>query len=87
MIGQIKPISAKHINNWNFPTIQHLSLSIYFNNNNNNCKTSIVPISSKRIELSGSPSIGAGQTHSPGTMQSSSTNDQMEWKLRKDKKV
>ena len=56
-------------------------------NNNNNFKTSIVPISSKRIELSGGPSTGVGQTHSPGKMQSSSTNDQMEWKLRKDKRV
>ena len=39
-------------------------------NNNNNYKTSIAPISSKRIELSGAPSGGIGQTHSPGTMQS-----------------
>ena len=36
-------------------------------------KTSIAPISSKRIKLSGAPSTGVGQTHSPGTMQSSST--------------
>ena len=42
-------------------------------NNNNNYKTSIAPISSKRIELSGELSTGVGQTHSPGTMQSSST--------------
>jgi len=28
---------------------------------------------SKRIELSGTHSIGVGQTHSPGMMQSSST--------------
>ena len=40
---------------------------------NNNYKTSIAPISLKRIELSGAPSTGVGQTHSPGTMQSSST--------------
>ena len=31
--------------------------------------SSIAPISSKRIELSGAPSTGVGQTHSPGTMQ------------------
>ena len=30
---------------------------------------------------------GVGQTHSLGTMQSSSTSDQMGWKLRKDKQV
>ena len=41
--------------------------------NDNNYKTSIAPISSKRIELSGPPSIGVGQTHSSGTMQSSLT--------------
>jgi len=29
--------------------------------------------------------IGVGQTHSTGIMQSSPTNYQMEWKLRKDK--
>jgi len=34
---------------------------------------SIAPISSKRIELGGAPSAGVGKTHSPGTMQSSST--------------
>jgi len=39
----------------------------------NNYKTSIAPISAKRIELSGAPSGGVGQTHSPDTMQSSST--------------
>jgi len=55
--------------------------------NNNNYKTSIVPISSKRIQLSGALSTGFGQTHSPGTMQSSSTNGQMEWKRKKDKPV
>jgi len=44
---------------------------IKYNNNNDN--TSIAPISSKRIELSGAPSGGVGQTHSPGAMQSSST--------------
>jgi len=52
--------SSKHNNNNN-------------NNNNNNYKTSIVPISSKRIELSGVPSTGVGKTHSPGTIQSLST--------------
>ena len=36
--------------------------------NTNNYKTSIAPISSKRIELNDSPSTGVGQTHSPGTM-------------------
>ena len=40
---------------------------------NNNCKTSIAPKSSKGIELTGAPSTGVGQTHSPGTMQSSPT--------------
>jgi len=50
-------------------------------------QSSIAPISSKRFELSGAPSTGVGQTHSPGTMQNSSTNDQMEKKLRKDKRV
>jgi len=43
------------------------------NNNNNNYKTSIVPVSSKRIELSGTPSTRIGQADNPGTMQSSST--------------
>jgi len=47
----------------------------------------MAPISSKRIELSGAPSTGVGQTHSLGTMRSSSTNYQMEWKRRKDKRV
>jgi len=56
-------------------------------NNINNYKTSIAPISSKRIELSDAPSTGVGQTHSQGTMQSSSTNDWMEWKFMKDKQV
>ena len=41
--------------------------------NYNNYKTSIVPISSKRIEVSGAPSTGVGQIHSLGTMQGSST--------------
>jgi len=52
-----------------------------------NYKTSIAPISSKRIELSGTPGTRVGQTHSPGTLQGSSTIDQMEWKLRQDKQV
>ena len=33
------------------------------------------------------PSTVVEPTHSPGTMQSSPTNDQMEWKLRTDKQV
>ena len=41
-----------------------------------------MPISLKSIEVSGAPSTGVGQTHSPSIMQGSSTNDQMEWKLR-----
>ena len=47
-------------------------------------KLILPPISSKRIELSGVSSTrghlvqGVGQTHSPGTMLISSTNDQME---------
>ena len=41
--------------------------------NNNNYKTSIAQISSKRIKLSGAPSTWVGQTHSPDMMQSSST--------------
>jgi len=44
----------------------------------NNYKTSIVPISSNRIKLSGAPSGGVGQTPSLGTMQSSST--MIRWK-------
>jgi len=36
-------------------------------------KTSIPPISMKRIELSGAPNIEDGQTHIPGMMQSSPT--------------
>ena len=48
-------------------------ITVLYNNNNNNCKTSIVPLSAKRIELSGAPSGGVGQTHSPVIMQSSST--------------
>ena len=51
----------------------------------NNYKTYIALISSKRIELSDAPNTVVRQTHSPGT--SSSTNDQKEWKLRKDKRV
>jgi len=59
-------------------------------NNNNNYKIYIVPISSKRIELSGVPSTGVGQTHSSGTMQSSSTTDEMEgnlWRISESEKV
>ena len=54
-----------------------------FNNSNNNYKT----LFSKRIQLGGAPSTGAEQTHSPGTMQSSTTDDQVERTLRKDKQV
>ena len=39
-------------------------------------KHSIAPISTKGIELSLATSTGTGLTHSPGTMQGSSTNDQ-----------
>jgi len=39
----------------------------------NNNKTSVVPVSFKRIELSGVPNTGVGQFHSLGTMQGSST--------------
>jgi len=53
----------------------------------NKILTSIAPISSKRIELSGTPSTGVKQSHSQDTTQSSSTNDQMPWKLRSDKQV
>ena len=45
----------------------------YNNNNINNYKTSIAPISPKRFELSGIASTGVGKTHSPGMGQSSST--------------
>ena len=38
-----------------------------------NYKTYIAPISFKRIKLNGAPSTGIGQTHSLGSMQSSST--------------
>jgi len=55
-------------------------------NNNNNDKTSIAPISSNGIKLSGAPSTGVGQTHSLGMMQFIN-NDQMARKLRKDKRV
>ena len=44
----------------------------------NNDKTSIVPISSKRIKLSGKPSRWVGQTNSLVKMQSSST--MIRWK-------
>ena len=44
----------------------------------NNYTTSIAPISSKWIEFSGVPSTGVWQTHSPGTMQSSSA--MIRWK-------
>ena len=47
---------------------EHILISCCKPGNNNNYKTSIAPISSKRIELSGAPSAGDGQTHSPGTM-------------------
>jgi len=46
--------------------------------NYNNYKTSVAPISRKIIELSGAPSTGVGQTHSPGMMQRSST--MIRWK-------
>jgi len=55
-------------------------LNIPLRNMNYNYKTSIAPISSKRTELSGAPRGGVGQTHSPGTMRSSSRNDQ-KWKV------
>ena len=44
----------------------------------NNNKTSIASVSSKRIELSGASSRVIEKTHSPGTMERSSTNDQIE---------
>jgi len=56
---------------------------MYALNNDNNYKTSVAPISSKTIKLSGIPSAGVEQTHSPGTMQSSSTR--ITWE--KDKRV
>jgi len=59
----------------------------WLNYYNNNKKNSIVLISPKWIELSGTPSTGVGQTHSTGTMQRSSTNYHTEWKLRKDKQI
>ena len=52
------------------------------NNNNNNYKLSIVPISSKENELGDAHSTGVGETHSPCTMESSSTNDQMDQKTK-----
>ena len=65
--------------NYHFPgqRLQDLNIIIIINNN---CKTSIAPISSKRIKLSGALSTGVGQTYSLGTMPSSSPNDRMEWK-------
>ena len=44
---------------------------IFYIDNNNNDKTSIAPLSWKRIKFSGAPCTGIGQTHSPGTMLSS----------------
>ena len=64
-----------------------LHIKIRFKTNNNNYETSITPISSKRIELSGAPSAGIGKTHSPGTMQSSPTMISWKGKLRKNKLV
>ena len=43
------------------------------NNNNNNYKTFVASLSPKWIELSDAPITGVGETHSPGTMQSSAT--------------
>ena len=72
-----------------FPPLKNQLIPQYsygmLGNNNNNNKTSIAPIYLKIIELSGAPSTGVGQTYIPDTMQSSSTNDQMEWKPRKDR--
>jgi len=39
-----------------------------------------------RIDLSSTFSTRVWQIHHPDTMQGSSTNDQMEWKLRNDKR-
>ena len=65
---------------WNLNIHTYLCIfhQILITNNINNCKISIAPISSKRIELSGAPSTRVGQTHSPSTMLSSSINDKME---------
>jgi len=46
-------------------------LNDHISTNNNNYQTSIAPIYSKRIELSGAPSTGVGQINNLGTMQSS----------------
>ena len=62
-------------------------LLVYYNNNYNNNNTSIAPISSKRIELSGAPSTGVGQTLCLSTMQCSSTMIRWKGTLRKDKRV
>jgi len=47
----------------------------------------MAPISSKGIGLSGIYSTGVGQIQSPGTMQNSATNDQMDLKLRRNKRI
>ena len=56
------------------------------NNNNNNYKTSIVPITSKWIELSGEPSTGLGKLKS-GYDAKFINSDQVARKLRKDRRV
>ena len=70
-----------HISHENAYSFQFSNVGSYVLNihNNNNSKTSIAWISTKIIELSGPSSTGVGHTHSPGTMQCSSTNDQMKW--------
>ena len=55
------------------PSPRPLEVTVYNDGNNNNnenynYKTSIAPIPAKKIELSGTPSRGFGQTRSPGTM-------------------
>ena len=39
------------------------------------------------MKLSGAASTGVGQTHSQGTMQNSSKNDRIQWKLRRENQV
>jgi len=53
---------------------------------NNNYKTFMAPISLKRIELSGAPSTGVGQTQSVYDAKFIN-NDHVERKLREDKLV
>ena len=80
-VSKVGPLFVVTSNNYKQATaseavFQHISFHVHYKYN---YKTSISPISSKRIDLSGAHLVqGVGQTHSPGTMQSSST--MIRWK-------